>query len=408
MNGMNGMTNMGMGFNAGQGAFGGFNGQSDGWMAGQENYNAYGANGNFGAHAGHGGYNTLQGNFNQMNHQQYPHNDFQNGYNRPGFNNRGRGRRGPGYYGAGRGRDGYGYNQHPPQNYNQMNPGNHSGNANPDALAQQVAPSAGKTQQDMGESADGRNPSLEAKPDGARDPMDPTDATQAAAEHPTMEGLDPGGEDGEDVAKATESTDRPTGVADGSSTGEKVDGTGPQGAGQEPAPTEAPVTGDGPAEPTKESKPLPIQTFISDEPRRRPYENAAMATPGADASGGQDAGFLQDASHDQGGWGRGGGRGGFYRGGAAAGRGRGAAYLANGGGLHGSIPVVPLAEPKGMGVAGAPTGPKALRQGLPNTGLSGRGFNIMGKAGAPLVPKTNSHGVTRRSNVRSHACITAG
>ena len=113
MNGMNGM-NIGMGYNAGQNAFGGFNGQPAAWNAGHDkfNQNAYGhatgMGGEFGTNAGYGRYNMPQhqGNFNQMNHHQYQNNDFQSGYNGQGFQNRGRGR-GRGYQNAGRGRGGY-------------------------------------------------------------------------------------------------------------------------------------------------------------------------------------------------------------------------------------------------------------------------------------------------------------
>ena len=38
-------------------------------------------------------------------------------------------------------------------------------------------------------------------------------------------------------------------------------------------------------------------------------------------------------------------------------------------------------ETKGPGVVGAPTAPRALREGLPNTGSSGRGLSILGRGG---------------------------
>jgi hypothetical protein len=40
-------------------------------------------------------------------------------------------------------------------------------------------------------------------------------------------------------------------------------------------------------------------------------------------------------------------------------------------------------EPKGLGVEGAPTAPKALREGLPNTSVKQRGFAVMGRGGPP-------------------------
>lgn len=42
------------------------------------------------------------------------------------------------------------------------------------------------------------------------------------------------------------------------------------------------------------------------------------------------------------------------------------------GSIAGDVTVLAGGEPKGMGVEGAPTGPKAMREGLPNTGFSGR------------------------------------
>ncbi len=43
------------------------------------------------------------------------------------------------------------------------------------------------------------------------------------------------------------------------------------------------------------------------------------------------------------------------------------------------VPSAVLPEPKGQGVEGAPKAPKALREGLANTGPSSRGFAIMGR-----------------------------
>ncbi|KAI9762236.1 MAG: hypothetical protein M4579_000559 [Chaenotheca gracillima] len=53
-------------------------------------------------------------------------------------------------------------------------------------------------------------------------------------------------------------------------------------------------------------------------------------------------------------------------------------------------------EPKGQGVIGAPRAPKALREGLPNTGIRGRGgFSILGRGGghsAAVKSKSRSPG----------------
>ena len=63
--------------------------------------------------------------------------------------------------------------------------------------------------------------------------------------------------------------------------------------------------------------------------------------------------------------GRGRGRGGFGRGGF---RGRGGF-----GQYQSEVQVVTPVQPIGVGVEGAPTGPRAMREGLPNTGFRGRG-----------------------------------
>lgn len=106
---------------------------------------------------------------------------------------------------------------------------------------------------------------------------------------------------------------------------------------------------------------------------------------------------------------RGRGRG-FYggavgsRGGA---RGRGTGYVPNGGSAHVPngqpplvSPVTPItaAEPKGLGVEGAPKGPKAMREGLPNTGPStgAKGFSIVGRASAAAQARTSGHTRSRR------------
>ncbi|KAL4933330.1 uncharacterized protein BDV17DRAFT_287001 [Aspergillus undulatus] len=101
---MNGV-NMGMNFN-GQGMYGGWDGsQNNMWNGSQDKFNpnafANGMGAQLGDPTGFGGYNMSQDP--QMQQQQYPNQDFSNGYYRAG-NYRGRGR---GYY-SGRGRGGYG------------------------------------------------------------------------------------------------------------------------------------------------------------------------------------------------------------------------------------------------------------------------------------------------------------
>ncbi|KAF2426585.1 hypothetical protein EJ08DRAFT_681196 [Tothia fuscella] len=94
------------------------------------------------------------------------------------------------------------------------------------------------------------------------------------------------------------------------------------------------------------------------------------------------------------------GRGGFdTRGGFRGGRG-GSNWQHHG--THGPAPeeaVTPvIPDPKGAGVQGAPKGPKAMRDGLPNTGWSGRGGRggfvngTRGGGNVPQSPISASHG----------------
>lgn len=86
--------------------------------------------------------------------------------------------------------------------------------------------------------------------------------------------------------------------------------------------------------------------------------------------------------------GRGGFRGGYGRGyqnfrGGFGGRGMQSPGFGSNGGFGGNITVLAGGEPKGVGVEGAPTGPKAMREGLPNTGASGRLRGAFGGRGMP-------------------------
>ncbi|MCJ1389408.1 hypothetical protein MMC18_002265 [Xylographa bjoerkii] len=403
--GMNGM-NMGMGFNAGQGAFGGFNGQLDAWNTGQDNYNAnaFGANGmggNFGTHAGLGGYNmsSHQGNYNQMNHQQYPNNDFHHGHNNHGFQSRGRGRRG--YHNAGRGQGGY----------NAMNQGNQNGNANYEPFHHQLPPQASyqnSTQQPEREPLPAvhleNRDSSEVRDVQVSDTVD----KQKADEEQMNKELNPGGEI-EEPEPEIPPTEHEV-IVDQATTEQK--------AAEEPSSTTDEPSKEGKLEEDPEdSKPMPIQTFISSDDARmgKPQfqdsslKITSMPPPAGPAiPQGPSAKYSQEAPQDQSGWGRGAGRG-FYRGagnGRGEYRGRGAAYMPNGSAIHSSPtsisssgnfpPVVPII-PKGLGVEGAPTGPKALREGLPNTGIrGGRGFSIVGRAYASTHSRTDGRTRSRR------------
>ena len=416
MNGMNGM-NMGIGFSAGQGAFGGFNGQLDAWNTGQDNYNAnaYGANGmggNFGTHAGHGGYNmsSHQGNYNQMNHQQYPNNDFHHGHNNHGFQSRGRGRRG--FHNAGRGQGGY----------NAMNQGNQNGNANYEPFHHQVPPQA--SYQNLAQHSE-REPlpavhlenrdSPEVKDSHASNTVD----KQNTDEEQMNKELKPGGETEEPETEVPLSEDA---VNTHQTMAEQTTAEEPSSTTEEP-------TKEGKAEEEPESsRPMPIQTFISSDDARMGKPQFQDFTPkitsmpppmGPAIPQGPSAKYSQETLQDQSGWGRGAGRG-FHRG-AANGRGeyrgRGAAYIPNGIAIHssptsispsGKFPPVAPIIPKGLGVEGAPTGPKALREGLPNTGIrGGRGFSIAGRAYASTHARTDGRTRSRRQVRQKHmSCST--
>ena len=410
MNGMNGI-NMGIGFNNGQGAFGGFNGQTDAWNNGQNNFNpnaygniANGMSGNFGAQTGYAGHNmpSHQGNFNQMNHQQFPNNDFQNGYNGQGFQNRGRGRRG-GYNNVGRGRGGY----------YQAAQGNHASQGNHESFHHQLPSQA--TPQNTAQVSTGQQ--LE-KPGTDYDPAKElsqnllleTSVADKTGEEQMSKELNPGDEGDKSQAELV------TGIETIAEASEKAD-TDQQPLNKDPE--QGLALADEKPEVTlkvEESKPVAIQTYISSEEDsiQKPFseivpklETNSMPPPSPAIPLGPAALYYRDNPFDSG-RSRGSGRG--YYGGApdlrGGYRGRSAAYLANGHAIHTSPtqispintqPQFVLAEPKGQGVEGAPKGPKALREGLPNTGIrGGRGFSIVGRAAAAVHPKSNGSTRSRR------------
>lgn len=390
---MNGM-NMGMGFNAGHGAYGGYNGQAAGWNAGQDKYNpnaygnhANGMGGDYGINSGYGGYNmpSHQGNFNQMHHQQYPNNDFQNGYNNQAFQNRGRGR-GRGYYNSGRGRAGY--NQVMQGAQTNYEPFHHQ---LPSQVAQQASTQQQPAPKDLEQSM---APGTEGDP--AVTNTDKADAEQMNRE------LNPGDEDDKPVVNVNPAeSDDPAVVS-----------TEPEGAS-----TESNVPVESVEEKAEEEKAAPIETFISTnrlEPQSSSISSAAsvpittIAPAGPAVPLGPAALYSGEAPYDHAARGRGAGRG-FYRGAPeyrGGFRGRGSGSHPNGNGVHSStvqpftngvFPGVVPAEKIGLGVEGAPKGPKALREGLPNIGMrGGRGFSIVGRATAAAQSRPNGSARSRR------------
>ncbi len=389
--GINGMG-MGGGFNSGQAGYGGWNGQTSAWNEGEDNFNhnfsgpnamEMGMGNDFGANSGYHptvpsgrGYNH-HGNYGHMQQQHFNHNEYHNGYTGHGQGNHQRGRGfGNGYKYGNRGRGGF-----KPANQGNHKPFHHQ---LPAELLQQRQPSQQNQQQEqkmahegepelMQTEADAKpieteaiNETLDKAPENDNSDAKPQDnANIDAIVSPTVKGSD------------VDMTDGPTGKI------EVVEDT-------RLAPIET-YTADEPAEPAFEPTPIETGTTIGAMTVSAPTGPAPPLGPAAllqnDAS--QNFAFRGRAIA------RGYSRGApDYRGGF---RGRGASYLANG--ANGAAvktsptqstpastfpPVTPVVppEPKGLGVDGAPKAPKALREGLPNTGLrGGRGFSIVGRAG---------------------------
>ena len=411
--GMNGI-NAGVGFANGQGAYGGYNGQSSSWNAGQNNYNqnAYGGHANgmaadFGSNSGYGGYNMPQhqGNFNQVHSRQFPHNDSQYGHQGQGFQNRGRGR-GRGYQHGGRGRGGY----------SQVNPGPHA-NYEPShhQLSAQVDEHAARKQHTSGEPQNNEEPQPQPENDVPSN-GDP-EIQKTADDFDMAKELLPG-----DAEDHIETSADPKSAEEEEVLLSKAVGEDPQKPDIQQDPEIETKDEESMKTPVVEAeeppKTLPIETYVSPEqppPETgdpistvAPVSSTAMPPPPSPAIPTGPAALVtpdQSSAFEFGirGRGRGYHRGSYdYRGGS---RGRGSNYLTNGHSSHpnGQVPPAPPAplvapvEPKGLGVEGAPKGPKALREGLPNTGIrGGRGFAIVGRASAAAQARSNGHGRSKR------------
>lgn len=418
MNGMNGM-NVGVGFNAGQGVFGGFNGQPAAWNAGQDKFNpntyvghSTGMAGDFGGNVGYGGYNMPQhqGNFNQIHHP-YQNNDFHNGYNGQGFQNRGRGR-GRGYHNAGRGRGGH----------NQVNAGNQSNYepfhhqipqpfAKPDPLYQQVMSGMEKAQ-DLG----GHNvEDAETAPGASIDPG------KIANEKLNKE-LEPG--DADDIADANATSLLVDGAVEDNTASRGVPSLIASTHDEQPNPDSDPqsesLLPETKPTPETQDQTAPIETFIADDvedlnsdivPNRTTAHSTSMPPPTQPIPLGPAAQYSSEQSQDYASRGRGSGRG-YFRGSSdyrGAPRGRGLTLQSNLNIAPAPVPTAPLqpagtekgviapTEPKGLGVEGAPKAPKALREGLPNTGIrGGRGFSIIGRAASGTQSRASGNARSRR------------
>ncbi|KAK6387122.1 hypothetical protein LTS17_000388 [Exophiala oligosperma] len=348
MNGMNAM-NMGMNFNPNQGMF--WNNQNNSmWQNNNANAFPNAMGGDFGPNYG----------FNGDFQQSYSNGDFQTGYYRGYGRGRGRGRGG---YGRGRGNF-YQFSQFQQQQGYFNGPDQHN-----------IRP---VTTEDRPNDT----------PNDQRNSNKLDDTTHEDAE------FAPGGQDevqealGEDYQKQTveeKQTDDTATAADDTAPelvdNEQKNGTEDQARSEEYA---------------------PIETFESRTVDRR------------DTNGGVDAKMVPEAySEDLKGpmppptaplgpsaqYGvRGHGR--------FSSRGRGSMSMPNGHFASSVKPFTPPAEAKGVGIVGAPTGPRAMRDppaappapSRPDSRTSGSGFQIMGRASKTQAPRSRSRESERISN----------
>ena len=380
--GVNGM-NMGMGFDAGQNAYGGFNGQPQNFNQSQYNGHANGMGGSFVASSSYGGNNMPQhqGSFNQMHQHQNFNNDFQHGYHNQGFHNRGRGRGRGAFFNAGRGR-GYVPPAHQgrqtvhDQAFQNQAPDQTNRRGSPVYTPMQGSESEQQSEQVIDTEASGKVDDEEMK---RRD------------EEQFNKELEPGdAEESVEVLDAAVGGDRME-VKKGQPDSERVSSE------QQPEADSVSL---------EESKPRPIQSVVSDEsvgtavshevntgPVRTtmppPNVLAIPTGPSKPLSGV----FIPATSPRGRGFGRGLSRG--FPDFRSVPRGRGSVPPTdNSAHNHSSSSVDSsfhtLSVSKGLGVEGAPTGPKALRQGASNAGPKpppqDAGFSIMGRANAQARP----------------------
>ncbi|KAI4115180.1 MAG: hypothetical protein LQ345_004174 [Seirophora villosa] len=391
--GVNGI-NAGMEFPAGQMWNGGFNGQPGSWMSGQDKFNqngygghANGMGGDFGANAGYAGYNmpSHQGNYNQMNQQQFPNHDFQNGHHGQGFHNRGRGR-GRGYHPyAPRGRGGYNQvtngshtNHEPIHNQIPQFPRQHNSYPqNP----QQVEDAEKQQVDEFGRDISGLAKTKEATDDEIARAMAPGDADEIESpEAPATTGTQETPATmvpNDELPKASD--EAPTSIQDS----EKQDSESDKQIDQpqeynKPALIETPLSDDpsraeltSPSSAVAEKTMMPPPTpYIPQAPRSSSLSENVPRGPSA-----RGQANVRDHS-----------RGSSVSGGTGGRRGSTHAHDETSNHVRpgfqpGAVPINAPLEPKGMGVEGAPKGPRAMREGLPNTGIrGGRGFLIVGRA----------------------------
>jgi hypothetical protein len=336
MNSVNNGMNMGMNFNMGQGMYGAWDGQNNMWNGGPDKFNAnafpnrMGAD--FGANPGYHGYNISQahGNFPQIHHQQqYASNDLHGSFGPPYARGRGRGR---GFVHGGRGRG----------NFPTATQGNYpSSNLGP---LQHQLPQQFQQQDDSQPQNQSQN-HITTIPIG-------TTTNLIDLEHVKQfnDELCPGGED---ERKEDQPKDEILGDRQKAPDAEELNisnGT--------PGNPDAPAAGEIPAIPTTEQNAGLPPGVPSGPAAHREHGDAA---PGAAHRGAIRSQVQFCKARD----------GGQLANGTPQAPSPKPSTSANTG---------PPTEPRGQGVVGAPAAPRAMREGLPNTGMRNKGFPILGRA----------------------------
>jgi hypothetical protein len=346
MNGMNGM--MGAGFNGG-----GF----DGWNNTQQMSAGFGASGFF----PNGGFNqSNQGQFPQMSqHQQYPKNNFHNQNRFPGPQ-RGYGR---GYHNQGNGQ----FHNSPQVQHSGPPPGAPKG---PKA-AQGYSTNSDAFHHQLPQTEQSRRSSVAMSVEPSQDPVDQHAQSGPFSDKETGTGIT-GNTDGEltkparDIDTGTLAQDLASNHPTDHNEQQPLDYT--QESSIVPAGNSVAngVEGDSSNVTTAGD----VHHDVFNQSRDQSYQIGTVSNPAFPTRGGFHGRGVQDS-----------------RGGSIRGRG-GPNWQYHG--THGPQQIdvksqIP-SEPKGSGVQGAPKGPRAMREGLPNTGWSGRGRGMGRGAIIPQSP----------------------
>jgi hypothetical protein len=372
MGGMN--MGMGMDFGGGQGGYDGWNGRSA-WNGGHDKFNpnTSGSNtggmvGDFGANSGYhpvaGGYNLQShGNYSQMHQPQYQNNDYQDSFQGQGYFPRGGRGRGRGFSYGDRGRGGYSYS--------------YDGNNAP--FQQQLLPQYLQQPGDQVHHQHGSGNETNLLPNGTDDTSSPHAVGSVTPKGPrSADGVEYEMPEVKSEAKTLVET-----VADTSSNEtskqakdveiSRLEKSVPESAAANSegiATTAVSMNKESTAPPTKDFAPplAPTSAYQGEHP-----QDSVGRSRGGNALRGPFRG------------------GGEFRGNY---RGRGGGFWPGPGGVAGhspnqsiptsQFPIVAPTEPKlvqGLGVPGAPSAPKALREGFPNRPRGRGGFGALGRGG---------------------------